>query len=404
MTETTWLPAVHGIERRSAAIALGLLVLQTACAESPEPRGFAVSDSAGVLFVHNHTPAGDTIRFGEPVVRIGAVDGAPEYLFEWLSDVQPLPDGGVVVVDNRGGRVALFDEGGRWSRDIARRGDGPGEYRTPLHVWLADGELWLWDHVPRRLSRYTAAGEFLGARTLSWKQTAVPPRSVDGGWLDEREWGQQMEPGPAGGALVRVSDAGEVMDTLIGPYPVPRVGWEISDAATGHGHMVDPPTFSAYPVWASDGENLLWSSGAEARVEVRELRGRLTRVILLDREAPRVTDSDIETYIRGMQERFGIPDAELANVREHTVFAEHRPSITGLLVDDRGWIWVSDHDPAAFGTEPAPHWDLCDADGRIQRRVEFPRGFQLKRVQGGRAYGVSVIDEGVHVVDVFTLP
>jgi hypothetical protein len=38
------------------------------------------------------------------------------------------------------------------------------------------------------------------------------------------------------------------------------------------------------------------------------------------------------------------------------------------------------------------------------QRVAFPRGFHLKRVQAGRAYGISTIEDGVHVVDVFNLP
>jgi hypothetical protein len=386
---------------RTASLCLSLLL--TACGEAPDRRAFQVSDSAGVAVARNLAPAPDTLRLEEPSVRIGLIDGPAEYLFEWISDIQPLPDGRVVVVDNRGARVALFDGAGRWLRDIGGRGGGPGEYRTPIRAWLADDVLFLWDVVPRRLSRYTLAGGFLDSQSLAWKATAAPPRALPGGWLDEREWGQQMAPGPARGALVRISHGGEVTDTLVGPYPVPRVGWEVSDEASGRGHMVNPPVFSAYPVWTTDGERLIWSSGAEGHVEIRDLDGRLIRLVLLERGARPVTEADKDLYLRGMQARFGAPDEALASIREQTVFAERRPAITGLLVDDVGQIWVADHDPAAFGREPGSDWEVLDAEGRVRYRVAFPRGFQLTRIHGGRAWGISVVEGGVHVVDIFDL-
>jgi len=40
-------------------------------------------------------------------------------------------------------------------------------------------------------------------------------------------------------------------------------------------------------------------------------------------------------------------------------------------------------------------WDM------VPRRLS---GFHLKRVQAGRAYGISTIEDAVHVVDVFRLP
>jgi hypothetical protein len=387
-----------------ACAPLGLIVLLTACGDASDRRAFQVADSAGVTIARNLGPATDTLRLAEPTVRIGVVDGAPEYLFEWVSDVQPLPRGEVVVVDNRGGRVALFDGDGRWVRDIGRRGGGPGEYRTPISVWLAGDELLLWDIVPRRLSRYSLAGDFVDSETLAWKRNAAPLRALGGSWVDEREWGQQLEPGPAGGALVRVSRAGQVMDTLVGPYPVPRIGWEILDEATGHGRMVNPPAFSAHPVWAVDGDRLLWSPGGQGRVELRDPDGRLTRVIRLDRGDRMVMDADREAHLAGIRARFGLPAAAAAQLRETTVFAEHRPAITALLTDDQGRLWVADHDPAALSREPAPEWDVLSPEGRLERRVAFPRGFHLTRVSAGRAYGIATIEGDVHVVHVFALP
>src|SRR5690606_31324503 len=100
---------------------------------------------------------------------------------------------------------------------------------------------------------------------------------------DQREWGQQMQPGPAGAAVVRLAADGTVLDTIVGPYPVPRVGWEIVDSVTGSGVMVNPPTFSARPLWTVAGDRLTWTPADEPRVDVYDSDGRHVRSIHLPR-------------------------------------------------------------------------------------------------------------------------
>jgi hypothetical protein len=374
----------------------------TACGDAPGGRGFEVHDSAGVVVARNLAAPSDTLRLSEPELRIGVADGPPGYVFAWLSDVQPLPGGEIVVVDNRAPRVARFDSTGRWIGDIGRRGEGPGEYQTPVTAWLANGELLVWDIIPRRLSRFWPRGEFLGSENLHWKRSPEPLHRLGGGWVEAVEWGHYMEPGPARGALVRVDGSGEVRDTIVGPYPVPRIGWEIMDA-TGYGRMVNPPVFSAMPSWAVAGDRLYWSPGSIGRVEVRNAEDRLRRVVTVYRGATAVTDRDREAYLSSVQRRFGFGDEDRSRMRADTEFASQRPAITGLLVDDTGWLWVADHDPGALAREPGPEWDVLDPEGRVRRRVHFPAGFRLLRVVEGRAYGIATIDDGVPVVDVFSL-
>jgi hypothetical protein len=368
--------------------------------DAPRGAAFEVSDSSGVVIARNHRPPADTIRLVEPRVEIGMVEGPAEYLFELISDVQPLPGGSVVVVDNRGARVALYGADGRWVRDVGGRGDGPGEYRTPLRAWLEEGELHVHDVVPRRLLRFTPGGEFRGGEpaVVGFRGVPAPLRGEGSGWVDEREWGHAPQPGPAMGALVRVSDAGEVTDTLVGPYPIPRIGWETD--ATGMGRMVNPPVFSPAPQWTMGEELLFWSPGDVPRIEARLGDGSLSRIISLPGADAPVDAADRHTWREAVHARYGVPLAAL----EGEDFAPRRPAVTGLLADDRGRLWVAAHDAGVLRGEPGRSWTVLDGEGRQQRQVEFPAGFRLLRVAGGRAYGVASGEAGVETVAIFDLP
>ena len=367
------------------------------------PDAFTVMDSAGVEHARNRVAASDTVMFMTPAVRIGVEDGAAEYLFEYISDVEPLSDGSVVVVDNRGARVALFDGTGSWLRDIGRRGEGPGEYRAPLRAWEADGELDVWDPVVRRLSRFAFDGAVRSTERLTWKSPSTPLVRLGDHWVDQREWGQQMQPGPAGAAVVRLAEDGAVLDTIVGPYPVPRVGWEIVDSVTGSGVMVNPPTFSARPLWTVAGDRLTWTPADEPRVDVYDSDGRHVRSIHLPREQEPVTTEVREVHARRYQARFGMDEESFASMRDDPNVTALLPTVSGLRTDDEERIWIAAFEPGLLGSETGRRWDVVDADGRLVLHVEFPDGFQLMRVRGGRAFGVSVLPSGVQGVDVFEL-
>ncbi len=72
-------------------VVLTLVLLAAGCGGDAAHTAFERSDSAGVVIARTLLPAAETVRVAEPLARVGMVDGPPEYLFELISDVQPLP-------------------------------------------------------------------------------------------------------------------------------------------------------------------------------------------------------------------------------------------------------------------------------------------------------------------------
>jgi len=146
--------------------------LLSGCAESPPPSlDPVVRDSADVV-IHEF-PAGvldrpASIRLAEaPAVRIGVVDGAPEY--QWARPVAAarLSDGGFAVLEQIPAEIRVFDRSGQFLHRVGRDGDGPGEFRSPLGlVALAGDTILVWDRGARRLSWFSIEGTLERDRTL----------------------------------------------------------------------------------------------------------------------------------------------------------------------------------------------------------------------------------------------
>jgi hypothetical protein len=376
----------------------------------PDQSGAALierTDSAGVEVIRVLRPSAEVIRFTAPLFRIGSadMDGSEHGTFQLISDLVVMPSGRVVVVDNRGARVSVFDDAGQWLFDAGRRGQGPGEFTGPLYASTLTDTLFVWDALQRRMSRYSSEGQFYDAQAFSAWAAGLRFAAVRDGYVREVEWGQLMDPAPARGALIRVDRSGASVDTLVSPYPVPERGWVIRDPATGTGQMVNPPAFEIYPPWTVSHRELVRLDPEAAAVEFRDIQtGALNRSVRLPYAAEEPSVEDREAYLQGIQEEFGIPDAAMAGVRTSTVFAVRRPPVSGLVLDDYGRIWVAVHAPDRRSQDyVGSDWDVIDLDGATVVRARFPDGFRLMGIANGRAYGVTTLESGIHVVDVFVL-
>jgi hypothetical protein len=83
-------------------------------------------------------------------LRIGSADGA-----DALARIASLTfdrQGRIYVLEPENQRVRVFGSDGTALADLGRRGDGPGEFRLPLHMgWVGD-TLWVFDVAASRVT------------------------------------------------------------------------------------------------------------------------------------------------------------------------------------------------------------------------------------------------------------
>ena len=374
-----------------------------ACEGAGRDAAFVIADSAGIPIVRNTRPARDTVRLDTPAVRIGHDETKTESIFREVHDVAFTRSGGIVVVD-RGTRVVLFDSTGGSPRPLGRQGGGPGEYSAVRFALPLGDSIAIWDVSQRRLHFFRETGEVIGSLPMTDNREGRALLPIAGGWLDEAESGQYADTAPARGFILRRDAGGVVRDTVVRPYPIPEIGWQIVDAKTGNGAMVNPPALGISPAWTASAERLIWASATQPRIEIRSAAGALERIVELPYPAGGPTDVQRDAYVATLADRYGFSAADAERTRTTTRFADSVPVVTRVLIDDDGRIWS-----ALFAaTEPfsfvGPSWDVLDDEGRILRRVEFPAGFVLQSVRGHRALGVRTLESGVSTVEVYRLP
>jgi len=93
-------------------------------------------------------------------LQIGELEGEDGVVFGLIEDVEPTPDGGVLVFDAFARQVFLFGRDGQLLNRVGGWGEGPGEYRYVNGLAVhADGRILV--RSPRTILVYTERGEYL---------------------------------------------------------------------------------------------------------------------------------------------------------------------------------------------------------------------------------------------------
>jgi hypothetical protein len=162
--------------------------------DSPPSLGFRLFDNAGVLVAI--TPGSEArAQVGWRVESVldlvlGTPD-SPSKDFYRIQGLRGSPDKGVVVVDGSSRELRFFDWEGRLERRVGRRGEGPGEFGSPVLVPTAgEDSLVVWDRELLRFQVFSMDGQ--ESRTIRlrtrWPAGARPPVGAVGTRMLVESW------------------------------------------------------------------------------------------------------------------------------------------------------------------------------------------------------------------------
>jgi len=150
---------------RWICVAVIVLWIAAACADSGGRWAGTISDSAGVTVVLNPEEGmwgegeGWTVQ---EELKIGAVEASPNYQFSLADGIAVDSDGRIFVLDLRERHVQVYSPDGVYERTIGRRGRGPGELEYALYVLMTPGDtLVVLDMGNQRLQRFASDGTAL---------------------------------------------------------------------------------------------------------------------------------------------------------------------------------------------------------------------------------------------------
>ena len=424
----------------SRTIVLPLALALAACGGSRDAaQEFAVRDSAGVQLVHNGAAgvlpqaALDSPRL---TMRIGEVDGAPEYQHFRLRDMAVGPSGEIYAVDAGHAEVRVFDAEGRYVRAYGRKGEGPGEFEFPSGLWLLGDTIAVYDVELSRMTLFDIDGRLLDTWRDGGSRSGhvAPLGTALDGWIvaPSRYTGWPYQPGvvrrdtttiafvsafePAVHAYETASGGDRlesdttVIRTIIA-YPRGRM----MGVNTPRAMIATDPLFEPRPQFAIDGRGLVHFSPANAYViETRDAKGRLVRRLTRDYEPVPVSADLVDRFRERVRAHWDTAsmtgEAAMGKVGDEARAAdldhvENLPPIGRMFASSEGALWVERIDlvPDPLELEwqrpPPParetKWDIFDPDGRFLGTATLPPKFSPRLV--GERWVLGVLRDELDV-------
>jgi len=351
--------------------------------------------------VHVLNPAGgiwteeDRWRLTEEL-RIGAVDGAGPELWERVGGVAVDGGGRLWVTDVAASQVRVFDNAGRHVRTVGRAGGGPGEFRSPHHIWITPAqEVWVVDPDARRLEVFDTAGSRLHGVALGGHPESVTAEQQYV-WTNDGLLYQTITraaPGPTRNRLAVVRhrwEAGTL--TPLDTFRVPNVGpppryTTMIELPRGPAMAIIAIPFAHAPRRTLGPDGTVWISEGDGAYRIRRQN----------------VSGDTLRIIERAVEPIPVPDSVRARMREGLPGDGDAPEIPDVIApfetfhpSPDGTLWVRRR------TGPRTYvLDVFDAAGRYQGEavtdVNLGR-FSVQLVTPDALYGTMRDDLGVQYV------
>jgi hypothetical protein len=379
---------------RYAMLAALLSSLLLACSEGGSRWTGTMHDSAGVTIVSNPevglwTPGKEWTLTEE--LRIGKVEGGPEYQFGDLGGVVADSHGRIYALDVMAQEVRVYSPEGTFLHILGGPGSGPGELRGAVALFMGPGDtLLVQDNRAFRINRYAPDGTTAGGYRIPLDERHPQAfRATESGMIAEQfqypDSPGQREPEVPMDAIVRETTGGIVSDTLLS-YPslaargvqiyAPEMAWDLTEEL-----------------------ELICGVSDDYRIEVRS-GGAVTRIIakpffrepISDQEKAAILDRMARAAVEA-----GATPSWLEMMRASTHVGDFVPAFQRIAAGPEETIWVQrvrpvsdllDEEQPDFHHPGARQWDVFDSEGRLLGVVSMPPRFTPTEFRGNKIYGV----------------
>ncbi len=409
---------------RRAPLGQVIALLSLTCAGPfSEIRAQNVRDSGGIRIVMNAKPtwtSAQQLRLSTaPTLVIG--EGSDEaQLLTRVRGAFYLSDGRIVVADGGSNELRIFDGTGQHLKTFARRGDGPGEFRSIQQVIRLAGDTIAVLHDRASVSRFTSDGSYISRTNdrgaTEFGRPGATMQSVtlamNGGArvllraaVDPPTRGMGVEFDAT--AQLEVLNRNASGSRLMGDFPFMR--------ASADKNGVSKPWLGAEAVLATDGAQFYYGYGTKYELTRYAAAGKPDLIVRRAWTAPKVSRREHEQFTDEWLSRWSkAKGAELAEERRTFLASDYfkvLPAFSALLLDRLGRLWA--RTPAAIDAAVAgslndypmgpSSWSVFGANGVWLGDVKMPARFSPTDIGANYVLGIARDEDDVPTVVRFTL-
>ncbi len=291
--------------------------------------------------------------------------------------------GNIFVLDIGNYRIQKYDGRGNYLRTIGRKGQGPGEFQRPKHIYLDSYDnLYLMES--RRIHTFDKKGSFKNAITLSMNMSFPFGINKEGKLLANVSSGTREKPTID---IVLIGSNGRKIKT-IASFPGQKLVI-IRGRILGH-YYYNSLLFC--PLCAELG---IYGYSSEYRLFVINSSGKIEYIIEKDEPFKPITreekNKSIDGYIEIQKRRKQELRLSRGEVKKGLIFPKYRPFYTRILKDDKDRIYVRRF-KSPFDKENGNKYDLFSKEGYYLYRVIMPP-IPIKIIKNGCIYRVKYEEE-----------
>ncbi len=293
-----------------------------------------------------------------------------EVLIGRVAEIVADDEGNSYVLDNQLSEVHVFSPEGEYIRSIGREGEGPGEFRMPMNMFLLkDGSVGVVQMSPGKLAMMDKEGTPLGDLELPVGEGGSPPMLLNAGSGGDNIVVQLTEHG-FDGTTVRTKNSLLSLardGSVLGAYFTDETEQKMESSGGGISITMDS---SAMGEWSAGPNGTVFRSPHRNQYLIEQFAadGTLERIIEREFESRKRTEEELEEIRKqneSMRERFGGGPSRPAETTNRDI-AELHPRADGSL-----WVLTS------YGDNDNPEntmgvFDVFDPQGRYEGQVTVP--------------------------------
>ena len=325
---------------------------------------------AGVTCIHNTNKPlhpEKTVRFVQDLVIGGENEEGEVYVYRFYRFFVS-PSGEIYIPDHDDKAIKVFGKDGKFIKAIGREGQGPGEFQYVNDIgWLPDGMMLVMDNRSRRTSVFTQDGSYV--QTMQWKSFSGIYSKIllaeEQGYFTEKIKFGQGNKDTQYSDLVRfnLTDGAdrEILTDLIcsEQFRVQMGGGRIFGAEM-------PQASHAYFAEDSERGMLFSMQNDQYLIFVYDKTGQLLRKIDREYEALPFTKSDKDEFYK----RFDHPNAQDALKEIKKLALPRMKKISQkILIDDLGNLWIKTQEQREDNDKIFFAYDIFDTTGYFDARV-----------------------------------
>lgn len=349
-----------------------ILFISISCGPKKEKIEKNVID--GVIVVKNpKEPMYDEDVFTlEEELSIGDVKGKEEQMFTNILDIAVDDSEDIYILDSKQGQILVFNKNGNYSRNISRRGQGPGEFQFASQIIISPNqEFVICDPMVRRLFLFSLDGVF---------KRDVPT------WEHGRLFSMMLD--SKGEIIGEVPLRGEKQGFSLKKFSPDFV--ELYDIATKEREKIPIlEVLSPRIVWCvSKNDEVIWGNSEKYEINIQERDGQLKMKIFKDYEPVEII---AEEYSAQIERKFGGRPIPPEFEQE---LPEYYPAYKSFILDNDGRLFISTFAKAKSGE--GYYCDVFDSDGSYIAKIPLKTNPRIWK--NHRLYSIEEDEDGYQYV------